>query len=112
MTVEELNRKAERLVELYKDRKKEKSCRARVFRETFGDYFLEDYYDDLIAGSEYSQDKEINELNDEINGGLQELGLSNIFVRSLNIEHYCNVFCVEYVPFKESNYDNWFGEES
>ena len=112
MTVEELNRKAERLVELYKDRAKEKSCRTRVFREIFGDYFSEDYYDRLIVGSEYPQDKEIAELNEEIDNGLQELGLCKIFVQSLDIKHYYDVFCVEYVPFKGSNYDIWFDKES
>ena len=112
MTVEELNKKAERLVELYEDRKKEKACRTRIFREIFGEYLLEDYYDRLLAGSEYVQDKEINELTTEIDNGLQELGLSEIFTRSLNIERYCDVFCVEYVPFDGSKSDYWFVEES
>ena len=102
MTVEELNKKAERLVELYKDRRKEKNCRVRFFKTLFGNNFLEDTYDALYANSEYPQDEEINELNNEICNGLEDLGLSKIFTHSLDIKHYCDVFCVEYVPFKIS----------
>lgn len=111
MTVEELNKKAERLVELCKARKEEKACRQRAFRKIFENTFWNDYCDRLITGSEYSQDREIDELNDEIDDGLQELGLSEIFTQSLDIERYCDDFCVEYVPFNRKKYDLWFEEE-
>lgn len=112
MTAEELNKKAERLVELYKDRRKTKACRARVFKELYGDGFNEYVYDTLIANSKYPQDEEINELTNEIKNGLTELGLSEIITNSVDFKHYCYGFRVEYVPFRKNEYNNWFEEES
>jgi len=112
MTVEELNRKADRLVELYKERRKVKNCRRRMFEQIFGPVYGRDAaYDMYMRDWEYPQDNEIDELNDDINNGLQEIGFSNVIIRALNIERYSNMFCVDYVPYK-SKHEFWFEEES
>lgn len=112
MTVEELNRKADRLVELCKERLKIKNCRRRMFEQIFGPVFDRDVaYDMYMRDWEYPQDSEIEDLNDDIDAGLQELGFSNVIIRALNIEGYSNIFCVDYVPHKSKS-EFWFKEES
>lgn len=110
MTVQDLNQKAERLKELYKEEKKVKRCRSNAFRRIFGDsIFAKEYWDYYVYGAPYPQDEEINKLIREMNAGMRELGFSEIFIHSLSIKKYVDVYCVEYLPIKTDKYDElWF----
>lgn len=83
-----------------------------MFEQIFGPvYGRDDAYDMYIRDWEYPQDSEIEDLNDNIDAGMQELGFSNVIIQALNIERYSDIFRFDYVPYK-SKLEFWFEEES